>query len=277
MAAPSPGTREIGARGPRGLRGRLAGRLAWIAGGTAALAVVVAFAAALGLLAHVPLVGQFFPGAGWQVYHDPAGLFTVRMPAGWSAHFADEGQATEGDLNTGVSVTIETYQTTLGVRRRARPPPSSRSAIGRYPMPSRASGNASSGSNSTRRLTGCPRSTAADRSTAPGSSTPRPRTIRSTTSRSAATRLDRSSMARLRLRRLRPAPKPPTSRRSSASWRASRPRPPRRSPADRARADGRAPNAAWAVIFAVEQRPDEQDYPAHSIRGRGPADHPGCG
>lgn len=121
MRSPAPG--GIG----RGIRGRLA----WIAGGAAALAVVVTFAAALGVLGRVPFVGQFFPGAGWQIYRDPTGLFTVQMPPGWTGHYSDQGSATEGDQTT--SVTIETYATTLG-----DPPDSTATfkfAVSYWPLP----------------------------------------------------------------------------------------------------------------------------------------------
>ncbi|HEX2347764.1 MAG TPA: hypothetical protein VHI51_04935 [Ktedonobacterales bacterium] len=68
------------------------------------LAVVVALLAGFGALAlskHAPtLAPQTEPGstAGWQVYHDPLNLFTMRLPPGWTAS-ADLGSFTEGDRN----------------------------------------------------------------------------------------------------------------------------------------------------------------------------------
>ena len=95
--------------------GAIQARVRWMGTGAFTLVIVVAFAAALGVFARVPVIGRLFPASApayWQLYRDPAGLFTVEAPPGWTAQYADEGTATEGGP-TG-SATMETYQTTLG-------------------------------------------------------------------------------------------------------------------------------------------------------------------
>jgi hypothetical protein len=68
---------------PSAGRGRV-GR--WVA--LAATATVVAALAAV-LLARAGLsAGSGGASTSWQPYHDPFGLFTLRVPPGWTAHFA---------------------------------------------------------------------------------------------------------------------------------------------------------------------------------------------
>lgn len=74
------------------------------------LAVVVALLAGFGALAlskhsgnnPLTLAPQSVPGstgstAGWQLYHDPLNLFTLRLPPGWTAKNGDLGSYTEGN------------------------------------------------------------------------------------------------------------------------------------------------------------------------------------
>lgn len=68
----------------------------------ALIAALVAGFGALSLLKHAPtasiLAPQLAPGSirGWQIYHDPLGLFTMRLPPGWKASVS-MGTYSEGD------------------------------------------------------------------------------------------------------------------------------------------------------------------------------------
>jgi hypothetical protein len=64
---------------------------------------VIAFAALLTTTGRLPLFAIFPAGApavptGWQLYRDPTGYFTVRIPFGWTAQ-RDTGQGTEGNTH----------------------------------------------------------------------------------------------------------------------------------------------------------------------------------
>lgn len=67
------------------------------------LALVAALVAGFGALAvsknALTLPSQVALGstASWQVYHDPLGLFTVRVPPGWTSHSSEQGTYTEGN------------------------------------------------------------------------------------------------------------------------------------------------------------------------------------
>ncbi len=103
----------------------------WLAGG-AVLAVLVSLIAVFAALRSrgLPLnMGGTTPAASstapasWQLYRDPAGLFTVHIPAGWTAT-TDTRAATVGDRTGSGQQTL--YDTALG------DPPSGRATITVY-------------------------------------------------------------------------------------------------------------------------------------------------
>jgi hypothetical protein len=86
----------------------------WLAGG--ALLVVVAallVVSALHRAAGLPPTGPATVGSSWPLYRDPAGLFTVHIPPGWTAS-TDTGTVTLGDRTGSGQETVE--YTTLGDR-----------------------------------------------------------------------------------------------------------------------------------------------------------------
>src|SRR5215469_3555545 len=72
-------------------------RLAWVVPSVVAILLVAVLAH---LVLGVPLpLGVSVPlpvPADWQTYHDPAGLFSIRVPPGWTIRM-DSGSATVGD------------------------------------------------------------------------------------------------------------------------------------------------------------------------------------
>jgi hypothetical protein len=108
------------------VEGRKTRRSTW-ATGFDTLAVVIAFAVLLTTTGRLPLAAIFPAGApavptGWQLYRDPTGYFTVRIPSGWTAQ-RDTGQGTEGNSRTGQSASFTIYGTSLSM------PPAGTSSI----------------------------------------------------------------------------------------------------------------------------------------------------
>lgn len=86
-------------------RAEAAGRSRRALGVGVMLTVVIALVAGFGALAlarqgKLTLPPQLAPGstADWQTYHDPLGLFTMRLPPGWTAS-VEMGSFTQGDRN----------------------------------------------------------------------------------------------------------------------------------------------------------------------------------
>lgn len=95
---------------------RTGARRVWLGAGIAALALLVAGAAIVGALDPALALSSLFPRsapADWHVYRDPAGYFTIAVPAGWTAQ-TSSGETTEGNVYTGQSATFTTYDTNLG-------------------------------------------------------------------------------------------------------------------------------------------------------------------
>lgn len=91
---------------PRRGTARRSTRFGLAAAGLAVALVVVLFAVLSlqrgnGAAAPPPTVP-----AGWQTYHDPAGLFSLRMPQGWSAHLETSSE-TFGDRTGSATETSE--------------------------------------------------------------------------------------------------------------------------------------------------------------------------
>ncbi len=94
----------------RGRRGWLSALVA----GVALVAVVAVFAAVAlarsgaGTSSQSPLGASAAP-VSWKVYHDPLGLYSIRIPANWTASVTT-GAFSEGDREGGFSGTLETVQ-----------------------------------------------------------------------------------------------------------------------------------------------------------------------
>jgi hypothetical protein len=95
---------------------RTGARRVWLDAGIAAAALLVACAVFVGALDPELALSNLFPRpapAGWHAYHDPAGYFTIAVPAGWTAQ-TFSGETTEGNVYTGQSATFPNYDTILG-------------------------------------------------------------------------------------------------------------------------------------------------------------------
>lgn len=100
----SPGDTASASAGTR--RGRRAGRLGILVAGVAVALVVALFAVVSlqrgsGLGTPPPVVP-----ASWQTYHDPAGLFSLRVPDGWTVDI-ETGTSTFGDRTGSATETSE--------------------------------------------------------------------------------------------------------------------------------------------------------------------------
>ncbi|HEV2235968.1 MAG TPA: hypothetical protein VGR57_04820, partial [Ktedonobacterales bacterium] len=102
-----------GAGAPSASESRRAGRRARV-GAFGAVAAVVVVVALIVLVLHRPDgsplgITPAAPGADWQTYHDPLGLFSARIPANWTAH-ATTGMETYGDRTGSATETSEIVQ-----------------------------------------------------------------------------------------------------------------------------------------------------------------------
>jgi hypothetical protein len=103
-------------------RTRKRGWLAPLIASVALVAVVATFGAFA--LARSGLPGGGNPTTGlspaqdattatWRVYHDPLGLFTIRVPPGWKAAGGVDGSYTDGNTKTGLSDSGQTEFITI--------------------------------------------------------------------------------------------------------------------------------------------------------------------
>jgi hypothetical protein len=94
------------------MRQRKHGLLSAAIAGVTLVAVVAIFALFALARSGAPAIGSSPQGrsaiqvtldtASWRIYHDPLGLFTVRVPQGWKATGGINGNYTEGNLKSGL-------------------------------------------------------------------------------------------------------------------------------------------------------------------------------
>jgi hypothetical protein len=106
----TPSGDERSEQGARETTGRRRGRVGALAAVAVTIALVAAFAVvALSRQGAIFALQRSLPAADvdWQVYHDQLGLFTMRLPPGWTAS-SSLGTFSQGDSNSSESGQLET-------------------------------------------------------------------------------------------------------------------------------------------------------------------------